>query len=91
MTARMRFARKLRLSMNVGQFNRHFLDDLEESLRPWRSSGSEQGMPVLLNYARADAQGDIELGANWRVKPADEMLHALKHKLGNRNVALLYE
>ncbi|MCP5160206.1 MAG: DNA polymerase III subunit alpha [Hahellaceae bacterium] len=91
LTARLRFARKLRLSVNASQFSKRFIDELADSLQPWRSAPGEQGCQILLNYERGDAAGDIELGASWRIKPADEMLHALKHKLGTKNVALLYE
>ncbi len=91
LAARLRYAKALRLTVGAEQFDKRFVDELAGCLRPWCCVANETGCKALVHYRCCDAAVDIELGAAWRVKPADEMLHALRHKLGSKNVSLVYE
>ncbi len=89
--ARQQLARGLRLSINANSFplkqvNGGFAQQLSTMLDPYRS----EGCPVFVEYQRADAKGQLQLGNNWRIKPTDELLHRLREVYGRDAVVLEY-
>ncbi len=47
--------------------------------------------PVKVYYQRAEAEAILELGVQWRVSPADILLHELKVLVGEENIALRFD
>ena len=66
---------------------------IEENARE-QNNGSlnslERGCQVVINYRRSDSKGRIELGKEWMISPADELLHKLRHEYGQDVVDLEY-
>ena len=83
--ARARFAKVLRLSMNGGTR----ADDarkLQAILAPYRNGAC----PVRLAYRNGDAEAEIPLPENWRVKLDDALLATLGEWLTPSNVKVIY-
>ncbi|MDR3086725.1 MAG: DNA polymerase III subunit alpha, partial [Azoarcus sp.] len=77
--ARARHARGLCLRLDAGKIN---IDDnnaggaverLAAMLTPFRSGGC----PVRVSYRNAQAEGDLLLGENWKIRPDDALLESL--------------
>ena len=47
--------------------------------------------PIRLFYQRDEAKAMLELGVQWRVTPADPLLHELKTLLGDGDVTLRFK
>lgn len=45
---------------------------------------------IMIDYFRADAKAQLNLGENWRVRPTDELLHTLREKLVESQVEVIY-
>ncbi len=86
LSARMRHAKSLYLKVNEGVFVNGFLNELEETLTPYKGEGCK----VAVDYHRSDARSMIELGNEWRVKPTDELIQGLRYVLGDTNVKMRY-
>jgi DNA polymerase-3 subunit alpha len=48
------------------------------------------GCEVVLHFQRAEVQGSIVFGPQWRVQPDDDLLQKLRDKYGRSSVALQY-
>jgi DNA polymerase-3 subunit alpha len=79
---RSRFARQLRLSLN-GQAN---ADKLRSLLAPYRQGPC----PVRLAYRNGEAETEIALSEQWRVRLDDALLAALQDWLTVENVKVIY-
>ncbi|UZE97355.1 DNA polymerase III subunit alpha [Alkalimarinus alittae] len=86
LSARMRHAKSLYLKVDEGVFVNGFLNELEETLTPYKGEGCK----VTVDYHRSDARSMIELGRDWQVKPADELIQGLRYVLGDTNVKMRY-
>ncbi|MAL98894.1 MAG: DNA polymerase III subunit alpha [Alteromonadaceae bacterium] len=85
--ARRRYSRGLKLAIDHKQLGNGLMDELTAVLRPYRAEGCR----VSVDYARADARTQIQLGADWQVLPDDELLLGLRRLLGDDRVNLVYE
>jgi len=85
--ARQQFSRGIRLALHAEQLNNGLLDELDSTLRMFRSEGS----PVWIEYTGARASTRIELGESWRVQPDDKLLFELRHLVGDQSVELVYD
>jgi DNA polymerase-3 subunit alpha len=47
-------------------------------------------LPVIVEYASAQARCQIELGASWRVQPREDMIEAVRQRLHPQAVAVEY-
>ncbi|MFA7267823.1 MAG: DNA polymerase III subunit alpha [Sterolibacterium sp.] len=83
--ARGRFARELSLSMN-GHSN---AEKLRALLAPYRTPGNG-ACPVRLRYHNAEAEVELGLPDNWRIKLDDALLTALHEWLSAENVSVVY-
>ena len=72
--ARTRFATQMRISLNAELRNAADAEKLMQSLAPYRS---QNGCPVSLAYQNDLASCDINLGASWKVRIADDLMNAL--------------
>ncbi|SHE64077.1 DNA polymerase III, alpha subunit [Modicisalibacter ilicicola DSM 19980] len=85
--ARTRYGEALELSVDGRRLNGRFVSSLRESLDPWRDAS---GLPVRVKYRNAEASGWLELGSDWRVSPADDLIVALREVEGQDGVRLKY-
>ena len=89
LSARIRHAKSLYLKIDEGVFANGFLNELEETLTPYKGEGGE-GCKVAVDYHRSDARSMIELSREWRVQPTDELIQGLRYMLGDENVKMRY-
>ncbi|MDX5379502.1 MAG: DNA polymerase III subunit alpha [Halomonas sp.] len=85
--ARARYGEAVELSLDGTRVNGRLIDTLRDSLTPHRDDG---GLPVRLRYRNDAAAGWMELDAQWRVAPSDELLIALREVEGQDGVRLKY-
>ena len=83
--ARGRYARELSLSMN-GHSN---AEKLRTLLAPYRNSGNG-ACPVRVRYRNGEAEVELGLPDNWRVKLDDALLVSLHDWLSAENVSVVY-
>jgi DNA polymerase-3 subunit alpha len=84
--AREEFARRLVLGVSRKQAGNGFIDELRDTLAPFR----EGNCPVWLDYRREDARAALCLGDEWRVRPTDELVKRLGQLLDPATVRLDY-
>ncbi|WP_349431101.1 DNA polymerase III subunit alpha [Methylomarinum sp. Ch1-1] len=86
--AREMFARSIQLQWRPGsdQVHQDFIENLAEILRPY-CGGS---CPVIIHYCSPQAKAAIQLGDDWRVTPADELLLRLRRFLSAEAVEIKY-
>ena len=87
--ARERYARSLQINWGVGEqdsVSQEFISGLQASLQPFKGGTC----PVGISYTSLEATTSLQLGDNWRVHPADELLGRLKRLPGVVDVELKY-
>ncbi|MCX7893510.1 MAG: DNA polymerase III subunit alpha [Burkholderiales bacterium] len=87
--ARARYARGLRLCMNgevSGARAPAGAQKLRQLLAPYRDGP----LPVQIRYRTADAECEVRLGDEWRVRPDDALLDSLTEWLRPGNVEVVY-
>jgi DNA polymerase III subunit alpha len=84
--AREAFARQLVLQVDQQKAGAPFRQTLAQLLDTY----SEGHCPVRIDYQRADACAQIQLGANWRVRPTDELMRRLDEFVGRGRVRVEY-
>ena len=84
--ARATYAKRLVVDMQGTRHNGAFVSQLAQMLQPHRSGNCA----VLIRYAGAQERADIALGADWRVKPNEELLQQLARAAGAPHVRLEY-
>ena len=85
--ARENYVSSLDVQVEKEKINDNFIEQFTHVLTPHK----EGTCPVRFFYQRTDARGMLELGLQWRVTPADLLLHDLKELLGEENVTLQYK
>jgi DNA polymerase-3 subunit alpha len=87
--ARARFARSLRLRLDIGALNgtaEAAITRLSALLEPFRAAVC----PVRVSIHNGQAEGDLALGDAWRVKPDDALLESLREWLPPGAVEVVY-
>ncbi|MDR2207692.1 MAG: DNA polymerase III subunit alpha [Azoarcus sp.] len=87
--ARARFARGLRLQLDIGALNgtaEAAIDRLSALLEPFRAAVC----PVQVSVRNGSAEGDLALGDGWQVKPDDALLENLREWLPPGAVEVVY-
>ncbi|MCL2590492.1 MAG: DNA polymerase III subunit alpha, partial [Betaproteobacteria bacterium] len=87
--ARARFARGLRLRLDIGALNGSAdaaINRLTALLEPFRANVC----PVRVSICNGRAEGDLALGDTWRVKPDDVLLENLREWLPPGAVEVMY-
>jgi DNA polymerase-3 subunit alpha len=64
-----------------------FIEQFSKVLTPYK----EGICPVRVFFQREEAQALLELGVQWRVTPADLLLHELRTLLGEEQVAMQFK
>lgn len=85
--ARENYVQSLDIKINKSQLNGNFIEQFTQVLSPYK----EGTCPVRVFYQRADAQGMMTLGVQWRVTPDDELIHQLNVLLGDDSVSLQFK
>ena len=88
--ARLNYAQSLRVNIKREQLDHKFVNNLKGMMQPVNAQQGEYGCPVILHYENDNAQADIQLGDNWRVRPTDEQILVLKYAFGENAVAMDY-
>ena len=85
--ARQSNVKALKLTLKIADFNgsSDFTSEFKRLLEPSRLNGR---CPVLIDYQRDDAKGQLRLGSEWQVQPSDELIQRLKDRFGNDSVWL---
>jgi len=86
--AREMFARAIVLNWDCRQWSaeRSFVDALMETLKPFCGGLC----PISVEFAKSDAKASLQLGDDWRVYPADELLTRLRRLLSVEAVQVRY-
>ncbi len=84
--ARERHARALCLHVSAGAAGNGFIENLEETLHPFR----EGSTPVRIDYRGPGGSATLSLGDDWRIHPTDELLHRLRHLAGEQAIEIRY-
>ncbi|MBU3720923.1 MAG: DNA polymerase III subunit alpha [Burkholderiaceae bacterium] len=63
-------------------------EKLRSLLEPWRTP--KQGCPIVLRMHRGDAECDIQLPEDWRVRPEEELLRTLGQHFAKESVEIMY-
>ncbi|MEW5756580.1 MAG: DNA polymerase III subunit alpha [Pseudomonadota bacterium] len=85
--AREHFAKRLVLRVDHLKAGNGFMKSLAETLQPYRNGGC----PIGIEYRNPQAIAQLTLGPEWRVNPAEELLHRLRDLVGTQNVNVLYK
>ncbi len=65
-------------------------DNLAEKLVNILTPHRDGKCPVIIHYKRQDAQVDLQLDENWRIKPDTSLVDELKNLLGEDQVKVIY-
>jgi len=84
--ARQNMAKGLQLSLEAAVLASNFTAQLAKILEPYRQGSC----PVLIDYCRSDAKGQLILGEAWKVNPTDHLLQQLRDVFGRERVSLIY-
>ena len=63
---------------------------LKAYLAPFKTTGDAGGCPVVVHYHNGVAEVDVALGADWRVRPEDQLLNQLGDWLTPAGVRVVY-
>ncbi|GAA5136518.1 DNA polymerase III subunit alpha [Thalassotalea piscium] len=85
--ARENYVTSLDIHVEKSLISSDFVARLEQTLEPYK----EGTCPVRVYYQTDEAQAMLELGVQWRVTPADALLHQLKLLLGEEKLALQFK
>lgn len=85
--ARQSNVKALELSLQNADFNggSGFSSEFKHLLEPSRLNGR---CPVLIDYQRDGAKGQLRLGSEWQIQPSDELIQRLKDRFGDDSVQL---
>jgi len=84
--ARERFARRLVMPVTAERAANGFIDELRSALTPY----CEGTCPVWLVYEGHGASAELGLGAQWQVRPTDELMRRLAGLVDNGAARLEY-
>lgn len=89
--ARSEFARYLQINWQPGtdgefQSGTAFVTELKQLVAPYVGGSC----PVCIEYRGTSASTRLQLGEQWQVHPADELLNRLQHKWGSRSFCMRY-
>jgi DNA polymerase-3 subunit alpha len=86
---RLRYAARLRISMNGKTDERRDARRLQQVLAPYRASGSG-ACQVVVSYGNGAAACEVVLGEGWRVRPDAKLIADLGEWLAPENVELVF-
>ncbi|NOY72320.1 MAG: DNA polymerase III subunit alpha [Gammaproteobacteria bacterium] len=84
--ARSAFAKRLVITLSADSDCATVIRGLAEVLTPFRNGVC----PVLVCYQSSAASAQIALGEEWKIHPADELIHRLNESMGDNEVRVVY-
>ena len=85
--ARENYVTSVDVNVNKTKAGEGFIGKFTDVLTPYKDGTC----PIRLFYKRDEAKAMLELGVQWRVTPADPLLHELKTLLGDGDVTLRFK
>jgi DNA polymerase-3 subunit alpha len=85
--ARENYVTSVDVNVNKTKVGERFISKFTDVLTPYKDGTC----PIRLFYQRDEAKAMLELGVQWRVTPADPLLHDLKTLLGDGDVTLRFK
>lgn len=85
--ARENYVTSVDVNVNKTKVGEGFINKFTDVLTPYKDGTC----PIRLFYQRDEAKAMLELGVQWRVTPADPLLHDLKTLLGSEDVTLRFK
>jgi len=83
--------KELSLELESGILSASFARDFAEILEPYRQSPQQEARcGLVIDYIRSDARAQMRLGAQWNIRPEDELLQRLRDAYGSSRVRLIY-
>jgi DNA polymerase-3 subunit alpha len=79
-------ARHLVITLKDYKINAALLTQIKDTIDPY----NQGSCPVVVNYHKENIIAQLNLGNNWRVKPADELINQLQLLCGEEEVAIEY-
>ncbi|CAM3689412.1 DNA polymerase III subunit alpha [Parendozoicomonas haliclonae] len=83
--ARTQYVKELEVGMDVADCRGQYTQELQRLLGDHRGT-----IPVAIQFEKEDARGRIQLGEQWSISPADELVQLLKDRYGKERVKVLY-
>ncbi len=84
--ARENYASELMIEVTRDMVDDHLTDWLANTLAGARGGGC----PVALLYSQPHSRARVRLGERWQVVPSDELIQALRDRVGSERVSLQY-
>lgn len=84
--ARIRYVEALRINWQSSDISNADIQRLSQFLTPYRGDGCD----VVISFTTKEAQGDVKLGHDWKIKPDDQLMYDLQKQFGQQNVQLVY-
>ncbi|MFT5757640.1 MAG: DNA polymerase-3 subunit alpha [Alteromonadaceae bacterium] len=85
--ARENYVTSLDVQVDRTAISEKFIEQFAGVLSPYKDGTC----PVRVFYQREEAQGMLELGVQWRITPADLLIHELKTLLGDEQITLKFK
>jgi DNA polymerase-3 subunit alpha len=85
--ARENFVTSVDVNVDKTKAGAGFVNKFSEVLTPYKDGTC----PIRLFYQRDEAKAMLELGVQWRVTPADPLLHDLRTLLGENEITLKFK
>ncbi|MEK7206821.1 MAG: DNA polymerase III subunit alpha, partial [Pseudomonadota bacterium] len=84
--ARAAFSTRLVISLSVELAGNGFVEELRGILEPV----ARGTCPVYLQYQTPEAEAEIALGEQWKIRPTSAVMEQLSRLAGEQNVHLVY-
>ena len=84
--AREKHVKRLHITLAQDWTNAVNIQQLQTIMQPYR----EGTCPIAFTYLRDDAEAVLNVGANWFLTPADQLIHELRQLLGTEHVNLIF-
>ena len=84
--ARETFAKRLLLRIDRNRASQDFIQLLQQTLLPFKQGHC----PVYVDYRSDGASARLRLGEDWKVHPAEELIHRLAELAGDQQVKVEY-
>jgi len=85
--ARENYLSSIDVHVDKNEISSNFIEQFSQVLSEYKDGTC----PIRVFYQRDEAQAMLELGVQWRVTPADNLLYQLKNLLGDDKIALEFK
>lgn len=83
--------RELCVELDSGALPANFIRQMADILEPYRGTPTHTARcPLVIDFRRSNAKAQLKLGAEWNIRPEDELLQSLRDRYGSNKVRLNY-